>query len=248
MFLCVYLSVCVFVCVYVTACASVSLGRAGQIRAGLGFGSRRPVAYLPHHTLPPPPPATWRHTRRPLFNPQSHSSRRRAAQQQRQRQRQGQGQGQSTTATATAAASGSASAPTALLAGLTLEGPLSGPAAGEATDGEVGIEAETEVEAEMASQLQVQLVPRRPLRFPSQPAPGPGASQEQQGPQPVEVEVEGQGRQQVSCGWLFSAEDVFERERLTAVLAAAWPRAARLKGIFRWGRGDGRAAGTARND
>ncbi|KAG2441778.1 hypothetical protein HXX76_003391 [Chlamydomonas incerta] len=179
---------------------------------------------------------------RPLFNPQSHSSRRRAAQQQRQRQGQAQRQAQA------AAPTSGGSAPTALLAGLALQdraGP--GPAPGP---GPAHGEAEVEVEDETASQLQVQLAPRRPLRFPSHAPVAPGAPQGQQeqvqgqqshgqqgqGPQEQgQQDQQGQG-QQVSCGWLFSSEDVFERQALAALLAAVWPAVARLKGIFRVGK------------
>ena len=38
-----------------------------------------------------------------------------------------------------------------------------------------------------------------------------------------------------ACGWIFSPGDVFDRDALAALLAALWPRVARIKGVFRVG-------------
>ncbi|KXZ52501.1 hypothetical protein GPECTOR_9g545 [Gonium pectorale] len=92
----------------------------------------------------------------------------------------------------------------------------------------------------------------RPARFPSavadelqgentdagSQAGSPGAGQQRQRDDAVAGAGNGQwdGARQVSCGWLFSAEDVFDRNRLTGFLSVAMPRAARLKGVFRVGK------------
>ncbi|GFR50277.1 hypothetical protein Agub_g12464, partial [Astrephomene gubernaculifera] len=67
-----------------------------------------------------------------------------------------------------------------------------------------------------------------------------GGVQEPQedGPEDADVqeEEEQEEEEEVSCGWLFSPEDVFDRGRLAAVLSAMWGRAARIKGVFRVGK------------
>ncbi|GLC45502.1 hypothetical protein PLESTM_001742700 [Pleodorina starrii] len=120
------------------------------------------------------------------------------------------------------------------------------------------------IAGDTAAEPPIQLRPGKPLRFPSALPPAPLApqgqtpppQQQQQGQQEVESlepgGVQGAGEEakrvggvagsgfagpgSCSCGWLFSSEDVFERGRLAAVLAAMWPAAARLKGIFRVGK------------
>ncbi|EFJ44456.1 hypothetical protein VOLCADRAFT_95390 [Volvox carteri f. nagariensis] len=102
----------------------------------------------------------------------------------------------------------------------------------------------------------LQLLPGRPLRFPSSPsgvlrlgAPPPWLPSQPPAPAPQQAQqqlVEGvedaeavgdeaglAGRRELSCGWLFSSEDVFDRSRLVEVLGELWGSAARLKGIFR---------------
>ncbi|GLC49944.1 hypothetical protein PLESTB_000325600 [Pleodorina starrii] len=99
-------------------------------------------------------------------------------------------------------------------------------------------------------------LPPAPLAPQGQQPQQPQPQQQQQGQQEVEslepggVQGAGEEAERVggvaasgfagpgsfSCGWLFSSEDVFERGRLAAVLAAMWPAAARLKGIFRVGK------------
>mmetsp|Transcript_34979 Transcript_34979/g.110516 ORF Transcript_34979/g.110516 Transcript_34979/m.110516 type:complete len:368 (+) Transcript_34979:278-1381(+) len=42
--------------------------------------------------------------------------------------------------------------------------------------------------------------------------------------------------QRGACGWIFSPDDVFDRDALAALLAELWPHVARVKGVFRVGR------------
>ncbi len=94
---------------------------------------------------------------------------------------------------------------------------------GHAADGENGSGAPAASSAPSAPPV---LQPRQPLRFVSQPQSQSTALSESQ-PQP-----------QATCGWLFSSDDVFDRQLLAALLQGLWPHVARLKGIFRrvrWG-------------
>ncbi|GIM10693.1 hypothetical protein Vretimale_14275 [Volvox reticuliferus] len=96
-------------------------------------------------------------------------------------------------------------------------------------------------EAEVLPRLQ----PGQPLRFPSaqphmlspQPRlPLPQEEEQQQDAEGGNVEGGDGEPQLVSCGWLFSSEDVFDRGRLVTVVSELRRGAARIKGIFRVGK------------
>ncbi|GIL50293.1 hypothetical protein Vafri_6504 [Volvox africanus] len=118
-----------------------------------------------------------------------------------------------------------------------------------------------QAEALPQPQPQLQLQPGQPLRFPSAqphtlyrqprlPLPQQGEHrhhhnqqhQQHQQPDAGSGKVEGwdvaggEEPQMVSCGWLFSSEDVFDRARLVTVVSELWRGAARMKGIFRVGK------------
>ncbi|KAG2485791.1 hypothetical protein HYH03_015502 [Edaphochlamys debaryana] len=158
---------------------------------------------------------------RPLFNPRAHSSRRAA---------QLLGPGRLAAVAAAGDGNGGAgdSAAAAALNRLRLA--------------DAGLQADEPSAASPAPDPPLVLAPRRPTRFPStspQPAGADaGSSSQGRGLDEGEDAHRGPGPGSASCGWLFCADDVFDRARLVGVLDEIWrsPATVRLKGIFRVGK------------
>ncbi|GLI63209.1 hypothetical protein VaNZ11_006062 [Volvox africanus] len=201
---------------------------------------------------------------RPMFNPQTHRHRRRAAQRAVKAHTPCPPHSEVPPG-ATAAAAATPAAPASATDEPSAESLASGLATIKLTadpnpDPDLGMPDDLVGTGGQAEALpQLQLKPGQPLRFPSAqphksypqsrlPLPQQGEhrhhhyNHHQQHPDVGSGKVEGvdvaggEEPQVVSCGWLFSSEEIFDRGRLGAVVSELWRGAARVKGIFRVGK------------